>query len=151
MPRDLTDTLFELALHALDEQQREVSDARGRVGTLLAASAVSSSVLGAPTLTRAGLSIWVVAALSLLVVAVAAALFVLWPTRMRFSLDGDRLPSTFSSRATSEASLADLTVTIHEARHANERPAELQRRGIVAVTLATALQLLLWMLALVVA
>ena len=33
----------------------------------------------------------------------------------------------------------------------NERAAELQRRGVVAVTLATALQLLLWMLALVVA
>lgn len=150
MARDLADTLYELALHALDEQQREVSEARGRVGTLLAASAISSSVLGAPTLTRVGLSPWVIGALGLLVLAVAGALFVLWPTRMRFSLGVD-VASTLPSSASSRESLTALALTIHEVRKGNEPVTELQRRGIVVVTVATALQLVAWMLALVVA
>lgn len=150
MARDLADTLYELALHALDEQQREVSEARGRVGTLLAASAISSSVLGAPTLARAGLSPLAAGALALLVVTVAGALFVLWPTRMRFSID-QQVASTFGVGTSTEDWLNALTLTIHRARRANEPAADLLRRGIVVVTLATGAQLLLWMLALVVA
>jgi len=75
------------------------------------------------------------------VVSVVAALFVLWPTRMRFSIDGD-LTSTFRGDETSGESLTALTLTIHEARRVNENAAESQRRGIVVVTPATALQLL---------
>jgi hypothetical protein len=79
---------YDLALRALDQQTAALAELRSRTGTLLAASSVSASFLGAPVL-RAGLAPPVVLALMAFGAVVALSLTVLRPdTGLFFGVEG---------------------------------------------------------------
>lgn len=82
---------YQLALRALDQQESGLAELRSRTNTLLAAAAVSVSVLGAPAIDRGGVSVWVIAALIAFALTVALCLFVLVPTSLIFAVDGPQV------------------------------------------------------------
>ena len=70
MADDVPSLVLDLALRALDQQEREVSELRARTNTVVAAAALTASFLGAAAIREhGGLSAWSVVALAVLVVA----------------------------------------------------------------------------------
>jgi hypothetical protein len=82
----LEQLLYELALRALDQQERQVAELRARTGTLLAAAALSATFLGGTAVDRAGISALSVPAIAALGTTVLLCLRVLAPHRMGFAL-----------------------------------------------------------------
>ena len=62
--------------------------------TLLAATAVSASFLGAPAIDRGGVSVWLLLAAVAFGATVGLCLFVLVPTPVTFAIDGPRVYET---------------------------------------------------------
>jgi len=80
------------ARDALDKQDAVLAELRARTGTLLAASSIVASFLGATAIGRDGLSLWSVAALIALAASLALCVVILLPrSDLSFSLDGPRV------------------------------------------------------------
>jgi hypothetical protein len=76
----LSEIAYQTALRALDVQERGVEQLRARAGTLLAASSVTASFLGAQTIQRTGeLGTLGALALASLAVSILACVYVLLP------------------------------------------------------------------------
>src|SRR4051812_12747914 len=85
---DVPTLVYELALRSLDQQERELSELRARTNTLIAASALIASFLGAAAIREHhGLSTLSVLALVVLAITGALSLIVLWPRELRFAFD----------------------------------------------------------------
>src|SRR5215210_154823 len=84
----LEEATYQLALRALGQQEQALTELRARTGTLLTASSLIASFLGAQALARNGLSVWVVLALIAFGVSVVLSIYVLLPK------DGLIFPST---------------------------------------------------------
>jgi hypothetical protein len=84
---DVPTLIFDLALRSLDQQERELGELRARTNTVIAAAAVITSLLGAATIDREGVSGWAVVALIVFAGTGALSLFVLWPRTLRFAFD----------------------------------------------------------------
>jgi hypothetical protein len=85
---DVPEIVYELALRALDQQEREVGELRARTNTVIAAAALIASFLGAAAIREhGGLSVWSVVALVVLVVTDGLCLYILWPRELRFAFD----------------------------------------------------------------
>lgn len=80
--------VYELALRALERQERELSELRTRASTVIAAAALVASFLGAAAIRKPGLlSEWPILALGSLALTGAFNLMVLWPRELRFAFD----------------------------------------------------------------
>jgi hypothetical protein len=84
---DAQTLIYELALHALQQQERNLAEIRSRTSTLLAAAALVASFLGAASIREAGISAWAVLAFAMFAANGALGLAVLWPWDLRFELD----------------------------------------------------------------
>ena len=83
---------YDLSLRALNQQERTVDELRARTGTLLAASAIVVSFLGAQAIDRSGFGVLGTAALAAFVVSVVPLIYILLPkTQLRFSVKGSVL------------------------------------------------------------
>ena len=88
---ELTQLGYELSLRALERQERTLDELRSRTGLLLAAASLSASFLGARA-ADAGSGWLTAAALTMFVVSIMLAAYVLFPEqRFVFSLRGSAL------------------------------------------------------------
>lgn len=107
--------VYELGLRALDEQERSVSDVRSRLPPVLAAGGVAATLLARPVFAGrhphgVGEIVALIAGLLGAAVLVAAAVVLLRPTRMAFSVDAELL-----LEAAREARVLDSEDEFHEA------------------------------------
>lgn len=85
----LEEISYGLALRALGQQERALGELRARTGSLLTASSLIASFLGAQAIARSGLSVFVVAGLVALGASLALTIYVLVPRRgLEFAVDG---------------------------------------------------------------
>lgn len=92
MPAAARQTFYELAVRALEEQERHVADLRSRTGTLVAAAAVAATLLADEVFAGAhpaGTAEWLSTGLGLagLVAAFVASVFLLRSHDLVFSVD----------------------------------------------------------------
>jgi hypothetical protein len=91
----LEQTAYELAVRALAQQEQSLTEIRARTGTLLAASSLIASFLGAQAIGRNGLNVWIVLALAAFAVSVVMSIYVLQPKAgLTFALDA---PGTYEA------------------------------------------------------
>lgn len=91
----LEQTTYDLALRALGQQDQALSELRSRTGTLLTASSLIASFLGAQAIARNGLSLWIVLALAAFGASVILSIYVLLPKEgLIFALDA---PETYEA------------------------------------------------------
>jgi hypothetical protein len=92
MSGELERLAYEVSLKALERQENVVDELRSRTGTLLAASSLSASFLGARALDHPGATWLGLIALSLFGVSVGSAIYVLLPrTELILALKGSRI------------------------------------------------------------
>jgi hypothetical protein len=88
---DVPTLVYEVALRSLEQQERELSELRARTNTLIVASVLIASFLGAAAIREhGGLSAWSIAVLVVLGVTGWLSLLVLWPRELRFAFDARR-------------------------------------------------------------
>jgi hypothetical protein len=91
----LEQTTYELALRALAQQEHALTEIRSRTGTLLTASSLIASFLGAQAIARNGLNVWIVLALVAFGISVVLSIYVLLPKEgLIFALDA---PETYEA------------------------------------------------------
>jgi hypothetical protein len=89
---------YELSLRALDQQERALEELRNRTGTLLAASSLIASFLGARAIDRVGVDGAALIPLLSFVVSVLLSVYVLAPKRkLEFALRGSEVWEYFVS------------------------------------------------------
>jgi hypothetical protein len=92
MADELEVLALQFARDALDKQDGILAELRARTGTLLAASSIVSSFLGATAIGRDGLSGWSIVALVALGASLALCVAILLPrSDLSFSIDGPRV------------------------------------------------------------
>ncbi len=85
----LEETSYHLALRALEEQERLLSELRTRTGTLITAASLIASFVGAQSLARGGLDLWTGSGLLAFSASLALSVYVLLPKEgLIFALDG---------------------------------------------------------------
>jgi hypothetical protein len=93
----LEQTVYDIAIRALRQQEEAITELRSRTGTLLTASSLIASFLGAQVIARGGLTIWVALALSSFGVSVVLCVYSLLPKDgLVFALDA---PDTYAALA----------------------------------------------------
>jgi hypothetical protein len=91
----LEQAAHEIALRALSQQEQVLAELRARTGTLLTASSLIASFLGAQAIARDGLSVWIVLALVAFGISVILSIYVLLPKDgLIFALDA---PETYEA------------------------------------------------------
>jgi hypothetical protein len=89
---------YELSLRALDQQERAIEELRNRTGTLLAASSLLASFLGARAIDRAGVDGVALIPLLAFVGSVLLSVYVLAPkSNLEFALRGSEVWEYFVS------------------------------------------------------
>lgn len=150
---DVPTLVYELALRSLEQQERELSELRARTNTVIAASTLIASFLGAAAVREhGGLSVWSIGALLVLSVTGALSLLVLWPRELRFAFDARK----------TYAELYPLLENVAEARlrvaygardryRANKQTIDWLELAFQAAVLTLGLQTVLWTVAVAVA
>jgi hypothetical protein len=138
---------YQAAIRALDVQERGVEQLRSRTGTLLAASSLTASFLGAETIQRTG-GVGVLGALALfsLAASIALSVFVLLPrSELVFSLSGAlMLEALYGAQADDEELHRSLVYWLDAYWSGNEDQIEDLGRYFIAASALLALQLALW-------
>ena len=91
MPESIAEAAYELALRAIDQQERRLNELRSRTGTLIAAASVAASFLGAQAARSSDLDLAGGLAVVGYLVCVGAALYVLLPHRLVLEFRGSAL------------------------------------------------------------
>lgn len=147
----LLELSYDAAVRTLDLQERAVEQLRSRTGTLLAASPLTASFLGAETIQhQGGLDTLVVLALVALAVSIVSCVYVLLPTEgLVFSISA---PATYEALYEFDDDDDEvrrrLVYWLEEYWRANNGIIEDLGRWFAAAALALTLQLLLWCVAL---
>jgi hypothetical protein len=132
----LETTAYELARAALSQQESALVELRSRTGTLLSASSIAASFLGARAIERAGLGVLTVLALASFAASVLLSVYALVPKRgLRFAIGGSEALHLLDRDHLDELALMRrLTVWLDDLRVVNERAV---RRVTLAVTAAS--------------
>jgi hypothetical protein len=115
MPSTTSETFYDLAIRAIEEQEREVNGLRTRTGTLVAAAAVAGTVLAREVFAGShpdGELAWAATAVGLggLVMVLAASVYLLSTHSMSFSIDA---PAAFEKARDFGALDADDHAGVH--------------------------------------
>ncbi len=148
---DLAQLSYEAALRSLDLQERAVEQLRARTATLLAASSLTASFLGAQTIQRMGdLGMLVALALISLVTSVGLCIYILVPKRAySFGVGGlDIYERLAEFREDEDEVRRRLVYWLAMFWRTNQTELEELDRYYVAAAAALVLQLVLWTLAL---
>jgi hypothetical protein len=134
----LETTAYELARSALAQQESSLVELRSRTGTLLSASSIATSFLGARAIERAGLSVFTLLALASFAVSVLLCVYALAPRRgLKFAIGGREVHRRLSARDLHEADLLhELTLWLDDARVENQSDVN---RVTLAVSIASGL------------
>ena len=138
---------YDTAVRALDVQEREVEQLRGRTGSLLAASSLTASFLGAQVIGRGG-AVNPSAALALLSLALSIVLcvYVVLPKRgFVFSMSAPIVFETlYAVREDDDEVRRRMAYWLDSFRRGNQKKLEHLGRCFLAAATALTLQLLLW-------
>ena len=150
---DVPTIVYELALRSLEQQERELSELRARTNTVIAASALIASFLGAAAIRdHGGLSVWSVVALLILGVTGGLSLLVLWPRELRFAFDARK---TYAELYPLLDNVADAQLRVaygaRDRYRANKRTIDWLELAFQAAVLTLGLQTVLWTVAVAVA
>ena len=148
-PPTLEELVYSAAQRALDQQSTSLSDLRNRTSTLVAAATLSASFLGAAAIGR-GAPVWtVILAMAAFLSTGAFAGWVLWPARVLFALDADRVEEElFPYREDPAAYLLEAAHGLHNAYLENEDVIERRELVFRLALLTLGAETLLWALAL---
>jgi hypothetical protein len=148
-PPTLEELVYSAAQRALDQQSTALSDLRTRTSTLIAAATLSASFLGAAAIGRGAPAWAVVLAMAAFLLTGAFAGWVLWPARVSFVIDVDRVFEELDPDREDPA--AYLLRAAYGLRNTYlENKAAIRRRGVVfrIALIALGTETLLWTLAL---
>jgi hypothetical protein len=146
----LAELSYDAAVRALDLQERGVEQMRARTGTLLAASSLTASFLGAQTIQHTG-GLQTLGSLALISLAASIVLciYVLLPKRgFVFSVNAARMYETLFEIGEEEGVRRRLIYWLEEYRQSNEAEIEDLGRYFFGAAVALTLQLVFWSLAL---
>jgi hypothetical protein len=148
MPASLLAELsYDAAVRALDLQERGVEQLRARTGTLLAASSLTASFLGAQTIQHTG-GLQALGSLALISLAASIVLcvYVLLPkSGFVFSVNAARMYETlFEIGEDEEEARRRLIYWLEEYREANQVKIEDLGRYFFGAAIALTLQLVFW-------
>lgn len=142
---ELIDLAFELSKRAVDSQQSVLAETRARAGTLLTATSVVVSFLGAQALGRLGFNTLAALALISFLASVVGSLVVLWPQRdaWKFRLDSRVLLADFVDRSEPNAKRS-VAIWMQEHYDDNQLKLEQLLRVYRFAVAMLAVQALLW-------
>lgn len=147
----LSELAYQSALRSIDLQERAVEQLRTRTGTLLAATALTASFLGAETIRhRGGLDTLGLLALIALVVSIGACIYILVPKQgFVFSLSATLMHRALHERA-EDMDATFLQVAYQLDRYWNSNQAVIDRLGryFLVAAIALGVELVLWSAAL---
>jgi hypothetical protein len=113
--------MHETAVRALAQQEAALEALRARTGTLLIASSLVASFLGAQGIARNGLTIWIVAALTAFATVALLSVYVLLPKPLSFSVDVRAVYESLAARADDEQAIhALLAQSLYQRQRVNE-------------------------------
>jgi hypothetical protein len=137
----------EAAIHALDLQERGVEQLRARTGTLLAASSLTASFLGAQAIRR-GSSIGTLAAFALVALAcsIVLCIYVLLPkSDFVFEISPSRMYESLFEVAEDESEVhRHLAYWLEDFWRANQAKIDILGRYFLVAAMALILQLAFW-------
>ena len=94
----LQELSYALSLRSLDQQEKALEELRNRTGTLLAATSLVASFLGARAIDQAGVGRWGLVPLLSFIVSVVSSVYVLAPKgNIEFALRGSEVWEHFVS------------------------------------------------------
>jgi hypothetical protein len=143
----LAELSYDAAVRALDLQERGVEQLRARTGTLLAASSLTASFLGAQTIQHAnGLGTLGTCALLSLASSIGLCIYVLLPkSGFIFSLNGTRMyESLFEVRDDEEEVRRRLVYWLEGYWRSNQDKIDSLGRYYLGAAVALMLQLVFW-------
>jgi hypothetical protein len=142
----LPELSYQAAIRSLDLQERVVEQLRARTGTLLAASSLTASFLGAQAIQRNGIGPLGVLALIALVASIALCIYVLLPkSDLVFDIKPFRMYESLLDEATDESELRlRLIYWLDSFWQANQGTIDALGRYYVAAAIALLLQLTFW-------
>ena len=142
----LAELSYQAAIRSLDLQERGVEQLRARTGTLLAASSLTASFLGAQAIQRNGIGPLGVLALVSLAASVALCIYVLLPkSDLVFDIEPSRMYESLLYTATDESDIRRrLIYWLDSFWQANQGTIDALGRYYVAAAIALLLQLAFW-------
>jgi hypothetical protein len=148
-PPTLEELVYSAAQRALDQQSTALSDLRTRTSTLVAAATLSASFLGAAAIGRGAPAWAVVLAMVAFLLTGAFAGGVLWPARVLFAVDADRIEEELVPYREDPASyLLEAARGLREAYRENQEVIERRELVFRLALLSLGVETLLWALAL---
>jgi hypothetical protein len=146
----LEEIAYDLGRAALADQESLVSGIRSRTGTLIATQALVASFLGGAALDRGALGASAWAAIAMLVVGLGMSAIVLAPWRMDFALDAQTTYFDLedAARAGGLEWVALVGFAHQDLLEENRWTTQLLSKLSVLISIATMLELLLWIAAL---
>jgi hypothetical protein len=141
-----TELSYEEGIRALDLQERALEQLRARTGTLLAASSLTASFLGAQAIAHAGrLGALGVSALVSLAASIGLCVYVLIPKRFTFSLGApDMYEQLFAVRTDEEEVRRRLVYWLQVHWKDNQAGIDKLGRYYLGGAIALSLQLICW-------
>ena len=147
----LAELSYAAAIRALDLQERSLEQIRSRTGTLLAATSLTASFLGAQSIASTkGLSTLGAMALVALATSILTCIYILLPKRgFIFSVSGVRMfESLFEFKDDADEARRHLVYWLESYYKDNETRIDRLGRCYATAALALALQVVLWCTAL---
>ena len=145
-PGGLEQLAYQLSAQLLSHQESALDEVRARTGTLLAASALVASFLGAQAIEKTGLSALTVLALAAFVASTLPSVYVLLPKRnVVFALRGSVLFETeFAEGSETAATYRHLTYWAEDAYDANRAAVRRIAKAYRVAAFALVLEILFW-------
>ncbi|MGD0454344.1 MAG: hypothetical protein ABSB69_12165 [Solirubrobacteraceae bacterium] len=142
----LTELSYQAAIRSLDLQERGVEQLRARTGTLLAASSLTASFLGAQAIQRDGIGPLSALALVALASSIVLCIYVLLPKRdFVFDIEPSRMYESLLDVASDESELRRrLVYWLDSFWQANQDMINALGRYYVGAAVALLLQLAFW-------
>lgn len=152
MDCSLENLIYSAARRSLEQQDSDLSELRTRTSTLVAATTLSASFLGAAAISR-NAPAWAVApAIGSFIATGGLAGWVLWPAQVLFALDAREMHRTlFADRDAPSNLMLRAAFGLHEAYISNRAIIARRERVFRLALLALGTQTLLWALALMLA
>lgn len=145
--------MYDIARHALAEQEARVSSIRAHTSALVAAQALIASFLGRDVLEHGSAGGWGWAAVATLAVGLVVAAAVLAPWNVRFALDVHRVYRGLERQVNDELShdsldwLVVVAMVHEELRERNHRTVQRLTTASAALAVMTIVQTGLWTVA----
>jgi hypothetical protein len=145
MPATIAEAAYDLALRAIEQQERRLNELRSRGGTLVAAASIAASVLGAQAVRTGRLELVAALAIVAYVGCVLATLYVLLPHRLVLEFRGSVLfEAARETGATDEEALRTAAEWIEDFHEVNRDELARLGRWYSAAVVAVGVEIVLW-------